>query len=208
MARGPGNGLFGWKLTGSSSHGLTLGLKEQEKDGGLAKRDGSLGRKLKDILKVAGVLEAGPSSSNWAAGLGCHSSVLMEGLEREGPNANQEKAGLLGCLFSRKRPTPEDALTCWVPEEIRREQRVDGFSMTDHALEEEAKRGIRGGIMGDKSTWLTVYEGNDENVNGSWKLGEANKNRDKARCKEESDGASGIQVTENEKEELWRSVAW
>ena len=231
------------KLTGSSSHGLTLGLKEQEKDGGLAKRDGSLGRKLKDKLKVAGVPETGPSSSNWAAGLGCHSSILMEGLEREGPNANQEKAGLLGCLFSRKRPTPEDALTCWVPEEIRREQRVDGFSMTDHALEEEAKRyalhfypkgnqvmgtslllssnfdrapegesfdrpgELEEELWGDKSTWLTVYEGNDENVNGSWKLGEANKNRDKARCKEESDGASGIQVTENEKEELWEECS-
>ena len=100
------------KLNGSSSHGPTLGLKEQEKEGGLAKRDGSLGQKLKDKLKVAGVPEAGPSSSNWAAGLGCHSSAAMEGLEREGPNANQEKAVLLGCLSSRKRPTPEDVLTC------------------------------------------------------------------------------------------------
>ncbi|RVW79341.1 hypothetical protein CK203_040862 [Vitis vinifera] len=63
----------------------------------------------------------------------------MEGLEREGPNDVQEKAGLLGCLFSRKRPTPEDVLTCWVPEEISREQRVDGFSTTDCALQEEAK---------------------------------------------------------------------
>ena len=128
------------KLNGSSSHGPTLGLKEQEKEGGLAKRDGSLGQKLKDKLKVAGVPEAGPSSSNWAAGLGCHSSAAMEGLEREGPNANQEKAVLLGCLSSRKRPTPEDVLTCWVPEEISREQRVDGFSTTDSALQEEAKR--------------------------------------------------------------------
>ena len=100
------------KLNGSSSHGPTLGLKEQEKEGGLAKRDGSLGRKLKDKLKVAVVPKAGPSSSNWAAGLGCHSSAMMEGLEREGPNANQEKAVLLGCLSSRKRPTPEDVLTC------------------------------------------------------------------------------------------------
>ncbi|RVW82234.1 hypothetical protein CK203_041701 [Vitis vinifera] len=55
--RGPGNGPVWMEFDGSSSHGLTLGLKEQEKD-----------------------------------------------------------------------------------EEIRREQRVDGFSMTDRALEEEAKR--------------------------------------------------------------------
>ena len=70
---------------------------------------------------MAVVPEAGPSSSNWAAGLGCHSYAVMEGLEREGLNDVQEKAGLLGCLFSRKKSTPEDVLTCWVPEEISRE---------------------------------------------------------------------------------------
>ena len=249
----PGNQIHGpmsreWayldgKMAGSSSHGLTLGLKEQEKDGGLAKIDGFLGRKLKDKTKVAGVSEAGPSSSNWAAELGCHSSVVMEGLERDGPNATQEKAGFLGCFISRKRPTPEDPLTCWVPEEIRREQRDDGFSMTDRALEEEAKRyalhsypkgiqvmgtslslssnfdrapegesfdrpgGLEEELWGDKSTWLTVYEENVENENGSWKLGEANKNRDKARGKEGIAGASGSQVTENEKEELWEECS-
>ncbi|RVX11797.1 E3 ubiquitin-protein ligase UPL7 [Vitis vinifera] len=90
-----------------------------------------------------------------------------------------------------KRPIPEDPLKCWVPEEIRREQREDGFSMIDRALEDEAKRGvfrspkgIEEELWGDKSTWLTIYEGNSENENGSWKLGEANKNRDKVRCKE------------------------
>ena len=128
------------KLNGSSSHGPTLGLKEQEKEGGLAKRDGSLGRKLKDKLKVAVVPKAGPSSSNWAVELGCHSFVEREGLERDGPIATQEKAGFLGRFISKKGPTPEDPLTRWVPEEIRREQRDDGFSMTDQALEEEAKR--------------------------------------------------------------------
>ncbi|RVX21682.1 hypothetical protein CK203_001558 [Vitis vinifera] len=134
--------------------------------GGLAKRDGSLGRKLKDKLKVAVVLEAGPSSSNWVAGLGCHSSAVMEGLEREGPNDVQEKAG--------------------------REQRVDGFSSTDCALQEEAKRELEEELWGDKSTWLTVYEGNEVNVNEPWKLGEANRNRDKVRGKEGIDGASGF----------------
>eukprot|EP00261_Vitis_vinifera_P015668 XP_010644167.1 PREDICTED: uncharacterized protein LOC104877503 [Vitis vinifera] len=228
---------------GSSSHGPSLGLKEQEKEGGLAKRDGSLGRKLKDKLKVAVVPEEGPSSSNWAAGPGCHSYAVMEGMEREGPKDVQEKAGLLGCFFSRKRPTPEDVLMCWVPEEINREQRFDGFSMTDCALQEEAKRYAlhfytkgnqvkgpslllssnfdrapegesfdRSGeleeeLWGDKSTWLTVYEGNEVNVNGPWKLGEANRIRDKVRGKEGIDGASGIQATENEKGELWEECS-
>ena len=58
-------------------------------------------------------------------------------------------------------------------------------------------------LWGDKSTWLTVYKGNVENENGSWKLGEANKNRDKVRGEEGNTGASGSQDTENEKEEIW-----
>ncbi|RVX07360.1 Transposon TX1 uncharacterized 149 kDa protein [Vitis vinifera] len=53
------------------------------------------------------------------------------------------------------------------------------------------------------STWLTVYEGNVENVDGSWKLGEVNKNRDVARGKEGNNGGFGSQHTENEKEDLW-----
>ena len=145
---------------------------------------------------------------------------------RNGPNATQENAGFLGRFISRKRPIPEDPLKCWVLEEIKREQREDGFSMTDRALEDEAKRyvlqshpketrvmgtflssssisdrapegesfdrprGIEEELWGDKSTWLTIYEGNSENENGSWKLGEANKNRDKVRCKEGKVGAS------------------
>ncbi|RVW94033.1 hypothetical protein CK203_033999 [Vitis vinifera] len=52
------------------------------------------------------------------------------------------------------------------------------------------------------STWLTVYEGNVENENGSWKLGEDNKSRDKVKGKEENTGVSGSQDTENEKEDL------
>ncbi|RVW41712.1 hypothetical protein CK203_082079 [Vitis vinifera] len=70
-----------------------------------------------------------------------------------------------------------------------------------------SSRGNRGGIMGDKSTWLTFYGGNVENENGSWKLGEANKNRDKVRGNEGNTGASGSQDTENEKEELWEDCS-
>ena len=230
------------KMAGLSSYGPTMNLKEQEKEGGLGKIDGPLGRKLKD-KEVASGPEAGPSSSNWVADLGCQSLVEMEGLVRDGPNATQENAGFLGRFISRKRPIPEDPLKCWVLEEIKREQREDGFSMTDRALEDEAKRyvlqshpkgtrvmgtflssfsisdrapegesfdrpgGIEEELWGDKSTWLTIYEGNGENENGSWKLGEANKNRDKARCKEGKAGASGSQDTGNEKEELWEECS-
>ena len=72
------------KVVGSTSYGLNMGLKELEKDGGLAKMDRPLGRKLRDKSKVAGESEAGPSSSNWAVELGCHPLVEVEGLERDG----------------------------------------------------------------------------------------------------------------------------
>ncbi|KAL6314901.1 hypothetical protein AAG906_029119 [Vitis piasezkii] len=189
------------RVAGSTACGPNMGLNELEKDGGPTKIDGPLGRILKNKTKVAGDSEAGPSSSSWAAELGCH---LLE---------------------------------------FRREQRDDGFSMTDRALAEEAKRyalishpkgkrvmgtpillssnsdrapegesfdrpgGIEEELWGDKSTWLTVYEGNVENENGSWKLGEANKNRDKVRGKEGNTGVSGSQDSENEKEDLWEDCS-
>ena len=210
--------------------GLSMGLNEQEKEGGLAKLNGPLGRKLKEKSKEAGESEAGPS--NWAADLGCHFSAGMDGLVMDGPL-------FLGRSNSRNIINPEDPLMCWVPEEIRREQGEVGFSLTDRALEEEAKRyvlhshskgyGVMGTFLpsssnsdrapvggsidcpgeieeeswGDKSTWLTVYEGNGENDNRPWKLGEANKSRDKGRDKEGKVGASESQDNENEKEELW-----
>ena len=62
--------------------------------------------------------------------------------------------------------------------------------------------GIEEELRGDMSTWLTVYEGNVENVDGSWKLGEVNKNSDVARGKEGNNGGFGSQHTENEKEDL------
>ena len=230
------------RVAGSTSLGPNMGLKELEKDVGLAKIDGPLGRNLKDKSKVAGDSKAGPSSS-WAAELGCHPLVEVEGLERDGPTTPQEKASFLGRFISRKGSIPEDPLMSWVPEELKRKQRDDGFSMTDQALEEEAQRyvlishpkgkkvmgiplllssnsvqaseeesfdrpgGIEEELWGDKSTWLTVYEGNVENENGSWKLGEANKNRDKVKGKKGNTGASGSQDTKNEKEELWEDCS-
>ncbi|RVW19870.1 hypothetical protein CK203_110851 [Vitis vinifera] len=64
----------------------------------------------------------------------------VEGLERAGPTAPQEKARFLGRFISRKGSISEEPLMIWVPEELRREQRDAGFSMTDRALEEEAQR--------------------------------------------------------------------
>ena len=46
-----------------------MGPKELEKDVGLAKINGPLGRNLKDKAKVAGDSEASPSSRSWAASL-------------------------------------------------------------------------------------------------------------------------------------------
>ena len=83
-------------------------------------------------------------------------------------------------------------------------------SNSDRAPEGESfdhPGGIEEESWGDKSTWLTVYEGNVENENGSWKLGEANKNRDKVRGEEGNTGASGSQDTEKEKEEIWEECS-
>ena len=80
------------------------------------------------------------------------------------------------------------------------------FSNSDRASEGESfdrPGGIEEELRGDMSTWLTVYEGNVENVDGSWKLGEVNKNSDVARGKEGNNGGFGSQHTENEKEDLW-----
>ena len=80
------------------------------------------------------------------------------------------------------------------------------FSNSDRAPEGESfdrPGGIEEELRGDMSTWLTVYEGNVENVDGSWKLGEVNKNSDVARGKEGNNSGFGSQHTENEKEDLW-----
>ena len=204
-------------LNGPPSHGSSLGLTEQEKGGGLAKRVGSLGRKLKDKLKMAVVPEAGPSSTCWASGMGCLSSAVMDGLEREGPKEVQEKAGLLGCSLSRKRPFPEDVLTCWVPEESRREQRVDGLSTTDCALQEEAKRyALHSYTKGNQAMGTSFLLSSNfdqapegESFDRSGEL-EEELGRDKSTwltVYEGSVGASGIQASENVKGELWEECS-
>ena len=98
------------RAVGSSSLGPNMGLKEMDKDVGLTKINGPLGRNLKDKAKEAGDLEAGPSSRSWAAELGCHTLVEVEGLERAGPTAPQEKAGFLGRFISRKGSISEEPL--------------------------------------------------------------------------------------------------
>ena len=47
-----------------------------------------------------------------------------------------------------------------------------------------------------------MYEGTSENDNGCWKLGEANRNRDKVRDKEGNPGASENQDARKEKKEI------
>ncbi|RVW41216.1 Retrovirus-related Pol polyprotein from type-1 retrotransposable element R2 [Vitis vinifera] len=154
--------------------------------------------------------EAGPS---WAAG----NDQLTEvgGPKREGPTAPLEKAGLLGCFSSRKGTFSEDPLMSLVLEESRREQRDVGLSMTDRVLEEEAKRyasfshpkGKRAVgtplLLFSNSDRAPEGESFDRPGDGSWKLGEVNKNSDVARGKEGNNGGFGSQHTENEKEDLW-----
>ena len=84
------------------------------------------------------------------------------------------------------------------------------FSNSDRAPEGESfdhPGGIEEELRGDMSTWLTVYEGNVENENGFWKLGEDSKNRDKAKDKEGNNGGSASQDTENEKEDPWEECS-
>ncbi|RVX00990.1 hypothetical protein CK203_022776 [Vitis vinifera] len=165
-------------MDGSAACGPNMGLYGLEKDGGPNKIDGLLGRKLKNKAKVTGDSEAGPS---WAAEMACHQLTEVGGPEREDPTAPLEKAGLLGCFSSRKGTFSEDPLMSLVLEESRREQRDVGLSMTDRVLEEEAKRYA-------SFSHPKVYEGIVENVDGSWKLGEVNKNSDVARGKEGNNG--------------------
>ena len=84
------------------------------------------------------------------------------------------------------------------------------FSNSDRAPKGESfdhPGGIEEELRGDMSTWLTVYEGNVENENGFWKLGEDSKNRDKAKDKEGNNGGSVSQDTENEKEDPWEECS-
>ncbi|RVX01714.1 Cytochrome c oxidase assembly protein COX11, mitochondrial [Vitis vinifera] len=70
-------------------------------------------------------------------------------------------------FLKRSGPNSKEPLVVWESEELRRKQMSACFSVTDWALEEENFEGESfdrlGGIeeesWGDKTTWLTVYEG-------------------------------------------------
>ena len=143
----PGNLIHGpvfreWAFTDgqvvwSSSYGPIVGLKEMEKANGLAKTNGLLGPNSKETAKEAG---GSASSRRRAIELGCHKITELEGLEKAGPIAPQEKAGLLDCFISRNGLSSKKTLVSWESEELRREQMRACFSVTDRALEEEAQR--------------------------------------------------------------------
>ena len=61
--------------------------------------------------------------------------------------------------------------------------------------------GIEEEFWGDKTTWLIVYEGSNENDNGCWDLGEANRISYKVKGTEGDSGMPEIQAVRNEKEE-------
>ena len=55
----------------------------------------------------------------------------------------------------------------------------------------------------ENTTWLTVDEGSNENDNGYWDLGEANRISDKVRGTEGDSGTPKTQAVRNENEEKW-----
>ena len=79
-------------------------------------------------------------------------------------------------------------------------------SYFDWAPEEEFYNrfgGIEEEFRVENTTWLTVDEGSNENDNGCWDLGEANRISDKARGTEGDSGTSKTQAVRNENEEKW-----
>ena len=63
--------------------------------------------------------------------------------------------------------------------------------------------GIEEESWGDKTTWLTVYEGPTKNDNGCWELGEANRNKNIVKGTEGDFGTPENQAAGKEKEEKW-----
>ena len=102
---GPGDGKpiskpdnQGWAsigelLSGSSSLGPIVGLKEARRAGGLGLANGSLGLKLKGVATREDGPEAGPSSRRWAEEVGCHASS-------KGPVTSKDQASSKGPIIS------------------------------------------------------------------------------------------------------------
>ena len=63
--------------------------------------------------------------------------------------------------------------------------------------------GIEEEFRGDKTTWLIVYEGSNENDNGCWDLGEANRISDKVKGTEGDSGTPEIQAVRKKKKKKW-----
>ena len=66
----------------------------------------------------------------------------------------------------------------------------------------------RSGVIGEEfrsenTMWLIAEEGSNEDGNGCWDLGEANRIGDKARGTEGDSGTSKTQAVRNENEEKW-----
>ena len=73
----------------------------------------------------------------------------------------------------------------------------------------DRSRGIKEESWGDKTTWLTVYEGPTENDNGCWELGEANRNRDiKSRVRRGILARLKTKLRERRKKKNGRKAVW
>ena len=76
----------------------------------------------------------------------------------------------------------------------------------DQALEEEfydCSGVIEEEFQVENTTWLIVDEGSNENDNGFWDLGKANRISDKVRGMEGDSGTPETQAVRNENEEKW-----
>ena len=81
---------IGELLSGSSSLGPIVGLKEARRAGGLGLANGSLGLKLKGVAISKDGPKAGPSSRRWAEEVGCHA---------KGPVLSKDQASSKGPIL-------------------------------------------------------------------------------------------------------------
>ncbi|RVW63201.1 putative ribonuclease H protein [Vitis vinifera] len=149
--------------------------------------------------------EAGPSSRRWAVEMDFQKLIGLEGMERAdlvtliNPSLKQRLSGegLPSELqyFQKSEPFRDRALYCLGNRGYQEAANECGVLQSFWGIEEEFRV--------ENTTWLTVDEGSNENDNGCWDLGEANRIGDKARGTEGDSGTSKTQAVRNENEEKW-----
>ncbi|RVW61314.1 hypothetical protein CK203_020714 [Vitis vinifera] len=196
--------------SGSSSLGLIVGLKEARRANGPVVANGYLGSKSKEAATDDDGSKTSPSSRRWATEMGCQ---RLSGFEEMEPfvawdSEDLRKQQMNACFSVTDRALEEEALR-YDSTFYSRGKRILGTSHLISLYSDWASEGVFRSFRdieeeswGDKTTWLTVYEGPAENDNVYWDLGEANRISDKVK------GKGGFGTPENqamgkEKEEKW-----